>query len=71
MISWMAPILVTIAVIAVMVAILWAPSRWDQAVLVKVCRDGTPILRLADGSFVARRTGFVSYRVEELERVCR
>jgi hypothetical protein len=46
------------------------PSRWSDAVMVKICRDGTPILRRQNGEYWARRSGFTSYRVEDHEHVC-
>jgi hypothetical protein len=51
-------------------AIAWTPSRWDNAVAVRICRDGTPILRLADGSLWARRSSALAYRVEDQDRIC-
>jgi hypothetical protein len=60
-----------IAASALMVVLaLMLPSKWDKAVALKICRDGTPILRLQDGSIWARRNGFIAYRVENEEMVC-
>ena len=43
-------------------------DRWDGAVLVRVCRDGTHIFRLNDGT---HRTGGLSASpVENPEKVC-
>lgn len=44
-------------------------DRWDKAVVIKICRDGTPILRLPDESVWARR-GLRAYRVEDWQTVC-
>jgi hypothetical protein len=47
------------------------PSKWDQATVLRICRDGTPIVQLADGSVWARRTAFLAYRVERKpEEIC-
>jgi hypothetical protein len=46
------------------------PSKWDGAIAIRICRDGTPILRLADGSHYARCNGLTAWRVEDPERVC-
>lgn len=46
------------------------PGRWDGAVVLKICRDGTPILRDREGEIWARRTGFVAYRVIDPEKIC-
>jgi len=52
-------------------ALLSTPSKWDGAVAIRICCDGTPVLRRADGSVWARRDGFTSYRAEDPERICR
>jgi hypothetical protein len=54
---------------AVGALIAW-PGKWDKAVALKICRDGTPILRLQDGSIWARRNGFTAYRVEDWQNIC-
>jgi hypothetical protein len=46
------------------------PDRWTGAVVVKVCRDGSPILRNRDGRYWLRRNGLVAYQVENPETVC-
>jgi hypothetical protein len=46
------------------------PDRWTGAVVVKVCRDGSPILRDKDGRHWLRRNGLVAYQVENPETVC-
>jgi hypothetical protein len=51
-------------------AVIALPDKWDKAVALKICRDGTPILRLQDGSIWARRNGFTAYRVENEDKVC-
>jgi hypothetical protein len=54
----------------VFVVITWMPtppSKWDGAVLLKVCRDGTAILRLQDGSVRTRWSGRL---VEDWQTVC-
>lgn len=51
------------------IAISSIPSRWDGAVVVKVCDGRTVILRLPDGSIWWRSSGLRTYRVEN-ERVC-
>ena len=52
------------------VAVLNLPDKWDKAVALKICRDGTPIVRLEDGSVWARRSGIRAYRVENEDKVC-
>jgi hypothetical protein len=51
------------------IAISAIPSRWDGAVVVKVCDGRTAILRLPDGSIWWRSRGLRTYRVEN-ENVC-
>jgi hypothetical protein len=64
------------AAIAAMVAVivLWdnpIPSKWNGATVLRICRDGTPIVQLADGSVWARRSGVLAYRVDRKpEEVC-
>ena len=43
-------------------------KRWDGAVVVKICRDGTFIYRLKDGQY--RITGLASAVVEDPRTVC-
>jgi uncharacterized protein YjeT (DUF2065 family) len=50
--------------------VLVMPDRWTGAVAVKVCRDGSPILRDKDGRYWLRRNGLVAYLVENPETVC-
>jgi hypothetical protein len=63
-------VLIISASALMVVLALMLPSKWDKAVALKICRDGTPILRLQDGSIWARRNGFIAYRVENEEMVC-
>jgi len=37
-------------VFAVSMWIIGTPDKWNGAVALKICRDGTPILRRADGT---------------------
>ena len=69
--SWIGPA-VLIFVSGILAALIAAmpDSKWDKAVVLRICRDGTPILRLANGELWARRSGFVSYRVEDMQTVC-
>jgi hypothetical protein len=70
---WLGPSLAvaTGAVFMLSLLVLFAmPDRWEQATAIKICRDGTPILRLADGSIWARRSGFHAYRVEDAQTIC-
>ena len=46
------------------------PDHWTGAVAVKVCRDGSPILRDKVGRYWLRRNGLVAYLVENPETVC-
>jgi hypothetical protein len=55
---------------ALAVASIMLPSKWDGAKVLKICRDGTPILELADGSIRARRSVVVSYEVKDWKIVC-
>jgi len=57
-----------IAVVAIL--LMPTPGPWADAVAVKICHDGTPILRRADGTIWARRSGLVAYRVENENIVC-
>jgi hypothetical protein len=63
-------VLIIAASVLMVVLALMLPSKWDKAIALKICRDGTPILRLQDGSIWARRNGFTAYRVENEEKVC-
>jgi hypothetical protein len=63
-------VLIISASALMVVLALMLPSKWDKAVALKIRRDGTPILRLQDGSIWARRNGFTAYRVENEEKVC-
>ena len=51
-------------------AVIALPDKWDKAVALKICRDGTPIVRLPDGTVWARRSGIRAYRVENEDKVC-
>jgi hypothetical protein len=70
--GWIGPAAVVLVsvIIAVVLAITPMPNRWSGAIALKICRDGTPILRLLDGSMWARRNGFTAYRVEDMQTVC-
>jgi hypothetical protein len=50
-------VLIIAASVLMVVLALMLPSKWDKAIALKICRDGTPILRLQDGSIWARRNG--------------
>lgn len=56
--------------IGMVVISVYVPSKWDNATAIKICRDGTVILRLTDGTTWARINGFRHYRVENVETVC-
>jgi hypothetical protein len=66
--GWVALLLPSLVVAAGVAIVLW-PSQWDRADVVKICRDGTPILHV-DGQYWARRSSFVRYRVVNPETVC-
>jgi hypothetical protein len=57
-------------VIWVLVLTFVPSTQWDDAVVVRICHDGTPILKLRDGTIWARRTLAFGYRVEDAEKVC-
>jgi hypothetical protein len=73
--SWSGPLIVWLAIIAA----LWfgpaacsqqasetqAPDKFENAVLLKICSDGTHVLRLTDGTVWAD-----DYRVEDWRVVC-
>lgn len=65
---WLMPLGALLFLAAVLV-LAWWPDKWDRATVVKICRNGTPILRV-DGEYWARRSGFARYRVENPETVC-
>lgn len=44
-------------------------EKWDGAVVVKICRDGTRIYRLQSGELVTG--GLVPGTVENAETICR
>jgi hypothetical protein len=61
---------VSIAVLVVSIWVIATPSKWDKSVALRICRDGTPILRLSDGSIWARQSSVRAYRVEDEKSVC-
>jgi hypothetical protein len=64
-------IAVGIAIAAILTMILMIPTKWDNATVLRICRDGTPIVQLSDGSVWALRSGLLVYRVERKpEEVC-
>jgi hypothetical protein len=67
---WAVTLIGVTAVIIFVIAITAQPSKWDGATLLKICRDGTPIVRLRDGTVWARRTQYFGYPVEDLNSVC-
>ena len=48
----------------------WRARQMGHRQVLRICRDGTPILRLTDGSIWARRSGLRAYRVENEQTVC-
>lgn len=46
------------------------PDRWSGAVAVKICRDGSVILRDRGGVYWVRRNAVRAYRVDDAETVC-
>jgi hypothetical protein len=58
---------VAAAILGVVLASI--PDQWDRATVLRVCPDGTPVLRLQDNSIWMRR-GYRAYRVDNLETVC-
>lgn len=67
---WALPLIIPAAFAVLLFSLLSAPSKWDGATAIKICRDGTPILRLTDGSVWARRSAVLAYRVEDQEKIC-
>jgi hypothetical protein len=53
------------AVMAIVGAIVMMPDRWSDATVVRICRDGTRIYRLADGTIEVHRDRYHGYRVED------
>lgn len=66
---WLLWLLMSVLLIWSMYVLFVMPDRSD-AVAVKVCRDGSLILRDAQGRYWLRRNGLVAYRVENPEKVC-
>ena len=60
--------IVIFALVAVIVLVV-QPDKWTRAVIVKICHDGTRILRLEDGSHWARYQAR-SFAVENPDTVC-
>jgi hypothetical protein len=74
--SWLWPLIVWSAIIAALyfgpaacsqqkTSETQVPDKFDNAVLLKICSDGTRVLRLTDGSVEAD-----GYRVEDFRTVC-
>lgn len=42
------------------------PGRWEGAVVVRICRDGSYIFRLRDGAYVDA----YAHPIEDPEKVC-
>jgi hypothetical protein len=60
-----------VALGAAMAVLILVPDKWDRATLLRVCRDGTLIVRLEDGKVVAKRS-FRAFRIEgNWEDICR
>jgi hypothetical protein len=68
--NWLwVPLIVLFASSILLIA--W-PDKWDNATVLRICRDGTPIVQLPDGTVWARRGGFTRYRVKsDPAEVCR
>lgn len=47
-----------------------APGKWDGATVLKICRDGTPILRQTDSTVWARQNSLHAWRVQNEQTVC-
>ena len=49
--------------------VLWlvfpSDSKWTGAIAKKVCRDGSIVVELRDGSLWLRRSSVLAYRVED------
>jgi hypothetical protein len=68
---WLPFVAAAVLGIAFGALIWWLPSKWDGATVLRICRDGTPIVQLANGSIWARRSGILAYRVERKpEEIC-
>jgi len=51
--------------------LILVPDKWDRAALLKICHDGTLIVRLEDGRVVAKRS-FRAFRIEgNWEDICK
>jgi hypothetical protein len=48
----------------------WERSGWRDAVVIRVCQGGIPVVRLPDGSTWVRISWSIRYPVENAEKVC-
>jgi hypothetical protein len=61
--------------IAFMVTVSLIPDKWERAgwrdaVVIRVCQGGIPVVRLPDGSTWVRISWSIRYPVENAEKVC-
>jgi hypothetical protein len=61
--------------VGVIVAVSFIPNKWEragwgEAIVIRVCPGGIPIVRLPDGSTWARISWSIRYPVENAEKVC-
>ena len=69
---WLGPaLLFAIAIVAViMVPDKWQRRGWDQAIVLKICPGGIPVVRLPDGQVWARVRWNMRYPVDDAGKVC-
>ena len=68
--AWAPWVLTLAVVILASILMLASPNKWDHATVLRICRDGTPILQLEDGTVWARRNALTRYRVKDPAMVC-